>query len=99
MSKRRWTPTSPKELAKGKYLGVLEFQDRHGEWQNFEIVQTRRRLVFGSATNVGLLESGYLPIDPYLSLDENLQELYADLEVYYNDGPQSVSSIVTNARM
>jgi hypothetical protein len=86
-------------MAKGKYLGPVEFKDRHGEWHVFEIVATPRRIVFGGATNTGFLESGYLPRDNHFSLDVLLQGMLEDLEVYYNYGKQYVSTIVTNARM
>lgn len=96
---RKWVATSSAGIAKAKHLGVIEFKDRHGRWHDFMIFTTPFRILFGGMTNVGFLESGYLPRDNYLSLDENLQELLADLEVYYNDGKQYVSRIVTNARM
>jgi hypothetical protein len=101
MAKREhsWRPIPNREMARGKYLGTLEFQSQDGEWHIFEIVNTPRCLVFGGATNVGLLQSGYMMKDNYFSLDENLQELYADLEVYYNDGPRYVSRIICNNRM
>jgi hypothetical protein len=66
---------------------------------DFYILKTDHRLVFGGATNVGFLESGYMEYDDSFSLDETLQELVADLETYYNDGPDYVSHIVFNKRM
>jgi len=74
----------------------LEFQDPEGEWHNFTIVATPTRIVFGGVCNVGFLESGYLEREDHESLDESLQELLADLETYYNDGPEYVSRIVYN---
>lgn len=91
-----WTVSN---IDNAKHLGIIEFQDNTEEYHNFEIMQTSDRLVFGGFTNTGFLESGYMVIDDYFSIDENLQELLADLETYYNDGPQYVSMIVCNERM
>ena len=77
----------------------LEFQDNKGEWHDFYIVVTLDRVVFGGACNAGFIESGYIVREDYESLDETLQEMLADLEVYYNDGPRYVSRIVCNERM
>ena len=86
---------------KAKYLGPIEFQDNAGGWHFFEVLHSEqhRRLVFGGACNVGFIESGYLEIEEDETLEEALQEMLADLEVYYNDGPTYVSRIVCNQRM
>lgn len=91
-----WTAS---DTTNAKYLGLVEFQDNQEEWHVFEILQTNDRLVFGSACNVGFLESGYMPIDDSFSIDENIQELLSDLETYYNDGPQYTTNIIFNQRM
>jgi hypothetical protein len=77
----------------------LEFQDSSGEWQHFTILVTRERIVFGGVCNTGFIESGYLDREEGETIDEGLQELLADLEVYYNDGPKYVSRIICNERM
>jgi hypothetical protein len=77
------------------YLGTLELES--GEY--FEVLATDTKLVFGSACNVGLLESGYILRDDCESIDETLQELHSDLETYYRDGAGYVSRIVCNERM
>ena len=82
-----------------KYVGTLEFQDEKGEWHDFEILKTRRCVVFGGACNVGFLQSGFIVRESYESLEETLQELLSDLQVYYNDGPEYVSRITCNERM
>ena len=82
-------------LDNSKYVGILELEN--GEY--FEIIETPARLVFGRACNIGLLESGYMIKDNDFSLDENLQELLADLEVYYRDGKEYTSGIICNDRM
>lgn len=87
------------DVSKAKYVGVLEFQSRDGEWHNFEVLQTADRFVFGGACNVGFLESGYILKDDCESPDETLSELLSDLETYYNDGPAYTSRIVCNERM
>ena len=92
----KWTAS---DTTNAKYLGLVEFQDNQEEWHVFEVLQTSDKLIFGSACNVGFLESGYMPIDEDFSIDESLQELLADLETYYNAGPQYTTNIVFNQRM
>jgi hypothetical protein len=93
--KTEWTVSDTTEA---KVLGLIEFPDETGEFHNFEIVETEDRLVFGGATNIGFIESGYIEKDGF-STDETLQELLSDLETYYNDGPKYTSRIVCNERM
>lgn len=93
---KEWTVS---DITDGKYLGILECQDDKGEYHNFDIFQTETKLVFGGACNCGFIESGYMEIDADFSIDENLTELLADLECYYNDGPQYTTNIVCNQRM
>lgn len=83
----------------GNECNDIEFQDNQGEWQHFIVIATKDRVVFGGACNVGFLESGFIVREDGESLDETLQEMLSDLEVYYNDGPQYVSRIVCNERM
>jgi len=78
-----------------KYFGTLELES--GE--SFEVLATDDRLVFGSACNVGFLQSGYILRNDCESIDEALQELHSDLETYYRDGSNYVSRIVCNERM
>lgn len=89
------TQWSVSDLAHAKYIGILEIEG--GGY--FEIMATDDRLVFGTACNAGLLESGYIMREDYESLDDTLQELHADLETYYRDGAQYVSRVVCNERM
>jgi hypothetical protein len=89
------TQWSVSNIKGAKYLETLELES--GDY--FEILATDDKLVFGSACNVGFLESGYILRDSFESLDETLQELHADLEVYYRDGANYVSRIVCNERM
>ena len=98
-TKHQWTPSDTENAS---YLGIIEFQSLDGEWHNFEVLQCHApsdRIVFGGACNVGFLESGFIRRDDYESTDETLSEMLADLETYYNDGPQYVSRIVCNERM
>ena len=86
------------DIENAKHIGCLEIEgDKDGG--AFEIMETKDRLVFGGFCNVGFLESGYMEKDTDFSTDENLQELVADLEVYYQDGKEYVSDIVCNERM
>lgn len=82
-----------------RYLGVIEFQDMEGDYHDFSIVKTKNYLVFGGACNTGFLQSGFMEIDHCFSLDENIQELIADLETFYNDGADYTNMIVFNDRM
>ncbi len=94
---KQWTVS---DITNCRHLGTLEFKDEAGQFHDFEVVRAGDRLVFGGACNVGFLESGYLVIDVDCETeDEALSELLADLETYYNDGPQFVSRIVCNERM
>ncbi len=87
------------DVSDAKYLGPIEFKDAKGEFQNFEVLATADRIVFGSSCNVGFIESGYILRDECETVNETLAELLADLEAYYNDGPSFVSRIVCNERM
>ena len=95
-TKEKWQAS---DSSKAKLVGELEFQDSKGKWQLFTILSLPDRLLFGSCCNVGFLESGYVLREEGESLDETLQELLADLECYYNDGPSYVSRIVCNECM
>jgi len=92
---KQWTVS---DIEGAKYLGIIEFQSTDEEYHNFEIMQTADRLVFGGSTNTGFIESGYIELEDG-DVDDALQELLADLEVYYNDGPQYTSHIIFNERM
>ena len=96
----QWTVS---DLADAKPIcarsSTVEFQDNKGEWQVFELLKTKERIVFGGCCNVGFLESGFIVREEFETLDETLSELVEDLETYYNDGPQYVSRIVCNDRM
>lgn len=89
------------DIGYADYMGVIEFEDprEEGEYIHFEVVATDKYLVFGGACNVGLLQSGYMEIDNQFSPDDYMQELREELEVYYRDGKEYVSMIVTNDRM
>ena len=88
----QWTVSN---TTNAEHIGTLELES--GE--SFEVLATDDKLVFGSACNVGFLESGYILRDDCESIDETLQELHADLETYYRDGASYVSRIVCNERM
>jgi hypothetical protein len=89
------TQWSASDITGKEYLGFLELESG----DIFYIVATEDRLVFGTACNAGLLESGFIMREDFESLDETLQELHADLETYYTDGAQYVSRIVCSERM
>jgi len=81
-----------------KYLGIAELQDQDGEYHIFELVKTATRIKFGSSTNSGFMEHGYMVIDKYFSVDENLQELLEDLQVGIDQGVQYTSGIVVRGQ-
>lgn len=85
-----------KDIENSEYIGLLEIEESEGI---FEVVQTEKHLVFGSSTNIGLLQSGFMKIDPNFSLDENLQALIEEIETYYRDGKEYCIDIVCNERM
>lgn len=87
------------DLSDAKSIGPIEFMDSDGEYHYFELVVTHDKVVFGDCCNVGFLQSGYIERDDCESIDETLQEMLADLETYYNDGPEYTSRIVCNERM
>jgi hypothetical protein len=84
---------------RSSYVGLIDFQDNDGEYYDFEIYKTKSFLAFGSHCNAGFLISGFIERESHESLDETLQELLEDLQVYYNDGPEYVSRIKCNERM
>jgi hypothetical protein len=96
MNKQQWQAIN---IDKAVSLGDLEIECLNGDYVHFYVVKTETHLVFGGVCNVGLLQSGYMLIDDCFSLDENLQEMLADLETYYNDGKDYTNMIVCNERM
>jgi hypothetical protein len=91
-NQKKWSISN---IAYASHIGILEIESG----QYFDVLETDTKLVFGSACNAGFLESGFILRDDCEPLDEALQELQADLEVYYRDGAQYVSRIVCNDRM
>ena len=98
MTKTQWAVSDISKEIKIR-SNELEFQDDKGEWQHFHFIVTPSRVVFGGCCNVGFIESGYIEREDHESIDETLQEMLADIETYYNDGPNYVSRIVCNERM
>ena len=96
MNTKPWTPS---DISNATGIGPLEFQDNLGRFHSFEVLATEERLVFGSFTNSCFLESGYIERQESETMDDTLQEMFADLEVYYNDGKQYVARIICNERM
>ena len=83
-----------------EYVGVIEIKGLRDDIHVFEIVKTPSHIVFGSACNIGFLESGNFKIDHDFSFDENLNELIEDLQSYYISGKDQVSdSFSANERM
>lgn len=95
--KKKWQCQSEEN---SKHIGIVEFQDNKGDYQNFEIINTPKNILFGSSCNTGFMQSGYYIKDKSLSFDENLQELLSDLEMYYNEGYNyTTNNFICNERM
>lgn len=92
------TEWSVSDISKAKPLRDLEI-NINDEFHHFELLVTPERVVFGGCCNVGFIESGYIEREEYEVLDETLQELVEDIEVYYRDGKEYTSRIVCNERM
>ena len=87
------------DQSKAEYMGVIEIEDNKGEFHIFEILLIPNdRYLFGGACNAGFLESGYMKLENE-SVDGELGELLAELECYYNDGPDYAPRLVCNDRM
>ena len=85
------------DQSKAEYMGTLEVEDRNGEFHNFEVLLVPgERYIFGGACNAGFLESGYMKLE---NESGELGELLAELECYYNDGPDYAPRLVCNDRM
>ena len=64
-----------------RYIGMFEMDDNDGGYDIYDVVEVDgNKLVFGSPTNSCFLQSGYMDIIEYESLDENLQALHTALE-------------------
>jgi len=96
MNNQKWQAIN---IDNAELFGDVEIEALNGEYHHFTIVKTSDHLVFGGVCNVGLLQSGFMEIDDCFSLDENLQELIADLETFYNDGADYTNMIIVNDRM
>lgn len=96
MTKQIWKAN---DTTNSKLVGELEIVNDEGNSSVFTVLSTPERLIFGGVCNVGFIESGYIERDSSESIDETLQKLKMDLEVYYSVGPNYVSRIVCNERM
>ena len=96
MEKNEWSVTDVTD-AEGPW--DIEFKDESGEWHHFTLLATPERLVFGGACNVGFIESGYMLREDVLHLDEQMQELYQQLQDYYDQGPEAAPDLICNQRM
>ena len=70
---------------------IIELLDEKGEWHHWYLERRGSKIYFGSGTNTGMLDEGFIIIED--SLDETLSELLADLEVLINSGPRYTSKI------
>lgn len=92
MTKKAKLDKSPvitrEKIKKEKYLGYFEIPDCGGELHLVKIKLKKGDsfLVAGGACNAGMLGEYVRKIDSCFSLDENLQELIADIEEYENGG-------------
>ena len=72
------------DISKAKYLGTLEAPDYH-----FELMQTDTHFVGGTCSNTGLLESFNFEIDDCYSIEEELNELLHQLDIFYCEGSEA----------
>ena len=101
-----WTAS---DLTEAAHIGTLEVEatneDGHPYTYDFEIIATHAtsttpdRLAFGGITNSGFLESGFIEIEDGETLNNTLNELHDDLQVYYVDGARFTNRIIANNRM
>jgi len=96
MNDQKWQAI---DIDNADLVGDIEIEALNGDYHHFTVVKTDQYLVFGGVCNIGLLQSGYMEVDDCFSFDENLQELIADLETFYNDGPDYTNLIIFNERM
>jgi hypothetical protein len=89
---KQWAPSN---LHNAEYIGILEIED-NGEF-TVMLSSDKKYLIFGGACNTGFLESGYIRLLEYESLDECLQELNDDLTAYYDR--KGHNRIICNDRM
>jgi len=91
-----WKAMTGAERESAVYLGTIEV-NTGDDPDIFEVVALPDRLVFGGACNVGLLESGMMPLSPDSTLTGALEELIEDLEAFYRS--KGHVSIYCNDRM
>ena len=101
-----WTVS---DMTKAEHIGTLSVEatneDGHPYTYDFEIIATHatsatpNRLFFGSITNSGFLESGFIEIEDGETLNNTLNDLHDDLQTYYVDGPRFTNRIIANNRM
>ena len=95
--KKHWTFQSEENM---KYIGIIEFKDNKDEYYIFYVYDTKDSILFGDHANTGFMQSGYYIKDNTFSFDENLNEFYLDLEVFYNEGYKYTSNnFIVNDRM
>jgi hypothetical protein len=92
MANKNWKAS---DLTGAEYLGAIALEN--GE--DFKVFSLPDRLVFGGFCNAGFLESGFVSKEEGETQTEVLTKSLADLEIFYRDGEQYVSSIVCNERM
>jgi len=66
-------------------VGIFEFNAKK-EWYYYYIVKNDNKLSFGTVSNCGFMERGYLTLDNSFSLDEHLQCLVEDVKNYFKNG-------------
>jgi len=81
----------------GENLSGIELETNDG-FVYFDILETERALVFGGYCNTGFLQSGFILKDGF-TVNETLQALVEELEMFYNEGAKYTSLIVFNDRM
>ncbi len=103
MANKEWSVSN---VEGAEMLGYMEFTYNNNPAQavncdvvNFIFLATPERVVFGTATNSGFLESGYIERQDDETIDQTCAELVDDIDVFYNDGIRYCNRIVCNERM
>lgn len=89
MAKKAKLESSPvitrEKIKKEKYLGLVESPKGETHLVKIKLKKGKSYLIAGSACNAGMIGEYVRKIDSP-SLDEDLQELIADIEEYENGG-------------
>jgi hypothetical protein len=76
-----------------KYIGVMEFENKNGEWDNWTIIKRGPVYLIGTPTNTGLLSTYFYKPERGETEQTSLEEINSDLEVLAQDGERAMSKV------